>query len=147
MSSSKSPLPKTLYLAAQVRELDRLAIEEYSIPGITLMERAGDAAYQCLRTKWPEAKNILVLCGPGNNGGDGYILAGLAQEDGLFVKLRQVGDHQKLTGDALLAAEKYSASGLQALPFSNEDINDCDVIVDALLGTRQAGDRPMARSH
>ena len=64
MSSSISPLPKTLYLAAQVRELDRIAIEEFSIPGITLMERAGDAAYQLIRTKWPEAKNILVLCGP-----------------------------------------------------------------------------------
>ncbi|MFT5425805.1 MAG: hydroxyethylthiazole kinase-like uncharacterized protein yjeF [Gammaproteobacteria bacterium] len=135
MSSSKSPLPKKLYLAAQVRELDRLAIEEFSIPGITLMERAGDAAYQLLRTKWPEAKNILVLCGPGNNGGDGYILAGLAQADSLFVKLRQVGDHEKLAGDALLAAEKCIANGLKPLTFINENLDEYDVIVDALLGT------------
>ena len=135
MSSSKSPLPKKLYLTTQVRELDRLTREEFSIPGITLMERAGDAAYQLLLAKWPEAKNILVLCGPGNNGGDGYILAGLAQADGLFIKLRQVGDHQKLTGDALLAADKCIINGLQPLPLINEDIDDYDVIVDALLGT------------
>lgn len=135
MSSSKSPLPKTLYIAAQVRELDRIAIEEFSISGITLMERAGDAAYQLMRTKWPEAKRILVLCGTGNNGGDGYILASLAREENLFVNLRQVGDHQKLAGDALLAAERCIASDLQPLPLSNEKLDDCDVIVDALLGT------------
>ena len=135
MSSSISPLPKTLYLAAQVRELDRIAIEEFSIPGITLMERAGDAAYQLIRTKWPKAKNILVLCGPGNNGGDGYILASLAREENLLVNLRQVGDHQKIAGDALLAAERCTASGLQPLPLTNENLDDCDVIVDALLGT------------
>ena len=135
MSSSISPLPKTLYIAAQVRELDRITIEDFSIPGITLMERAGDAAYQLMRTKWPKAKNILVLCGPGNNGGDGYILARLAKEENLLVNLRQVGDHQKLAGDALLAAERCIASGLQALPYSNDDLNEYDVIVDALLGT------------
>lgn len=135
MSSSQSPLPKKLYLAAQVRELDRLAIEEFSIPGIILMERAGDAAYQLLRTEWPEAKNILVLCGSGNNGGDGYILADLAQADDLFVKIRHVGDHQKLAGDALLAADKCTINGLQSLPLINENIDDYDVIVDALLGT------------
>lgn len=135
MSPSNSPLPKTLYIAAQVRELDRIAIEEFSIPGITLMERAGDAAYQLLRTKWPEAKNILVLCGPGNNGGDGYILARLAKDENLLVNLRQVGDHQKLAGDALLAAERCIASNIHPLPLSNENLGDCDVIVDALLGT------------
>ena len=135
MSSLISPLPKTLYIAAQVRELDRIAIEEFSIPGITLMERAGDAAYQLMCTKWPEAKHILVLCGPGNNGGDGYIVADLAQADNFPVKLRQVGDHTKLTGDARLAAERCIASGLHPLPLSNENLDDCDVIVDALLGT------------
>ncbi len=135
MPSPKPPLPEKLYLATQVRELDRLAIEEFSIPGMTLMERAGQAAYQLLRTQWPAAKNILVLCGSGNNGGDGYILAGLAHVDGLAVELRHVGDHYKLAGDALLAADKCADDGLQSLPFGNENINDYDVIVDALLGT------------
>ena len=135
MSLNKLSLPKKLYTAAQVRELDRIAIEEFSIPGITLMESAGDAAYQLMRTKWPAAKRILVLCGPGNNGGDGYILARLAKADDLAVKLQQVGDHTKLTGDALLAAEKCTASGLGSIAYSQEDLSEYDVIVDSLLGT------------
>jgi len=135
MSSLKPSLPKKLYTAAQVRELDRIAIEKFSIPGITLMESAGDAAYQLMRTNWPGAKTILVLCGPGNNGGDGYILARLAKADGLAIKLRQVGDHTKLAGDALLAAERCTASSLEFMAYSKEDLSEFDVIVDALLGT------------
>lgn len=135
MSSLKPALPKKLYTAAQVRELDRIAIEEFSIPGITLMESAGGAAYQLMRSKWPDAKTILILCGPGNNGGDGYILARLAKEDGLAVKLQLIGDHTKLTGDALLAAERCIASGLKSMAYSKEDLSEADVIVDALLGT------------
>ncbi len=135
MSSLKPPLPNKLYTAAQVRELDRIAIEEFSIPGITLMESAGDAAYKLMRTKWPAANTILVLCGPGNNGGDGYILARLTKADGLAVILRQVGDHAKLAGDALLAAEKCTAAGIIPKIFSNADLKKCDVIVDGLLGT------------
>ena len=135
MSSLKPALPKKLYTAAQVRELDRIAIEEFSIPGITLMESAGGAAYQLMRSKWPDAKTILILCGPGNNGGDGYILARLAKEDGLAVKLQLIGDHTKLAGDALLAAERCIASGLKSMAYSKEDLSKADVIVDALLGT------------
>ena len=135
MSLNILSLPNKLYTAAQVRELDRIAIEEFSIPGITLMESAGDAAYQLLRSKWPEAENILVLCGPGNNGGDGYILARLAKADDLAVKLQQVGDHTKLAGDALLAAERCTSGGLEPMQVSKEDLGKYDVIVDALLGT------------
>ena len=135
MLSDKTSLPKKLYLAAQVRELDRIAIEEFSIPGLTLMESAGDAAYQLMRFKWPEAERILVLCGPGNNGGEGYILARLARDDGLPVQLQQIGDHSKLAGDALLAAEQCNASGLKPKIFSKAALDNCDVIIDALLGT------------
>lgn len=135
MSLDKSSLPKKLNTAAQVRELDRIAIEEFSILGITLMESAGDAAYQLMRAKWPDAKTILVLCGPGNNGGDGYILARLAKADGLTTKLQLIGDHTKLAGDALLAAERCTASGLVSMAYCKEDLSESDVIVDALLGT------------
>ncbi|TDJ20822.1 MAG: NAD(P)H-hydrate dehydratase [Gammaproteobacteria bacterium] len=140
MSSDKTSLPKTLYLSAQVRELDRIAIEEFSIPSMTLMENAGASAYQLMRSKWPDAKCIHVLCGPGNNGGDGYILARLANEDDLLVKLHQVGNHEKLSGDALQAAERCITSGLEPVQYAfghdfGGKLNDCDVIVDALLGT------------
>ncbi len=131
----KPSLPKKLYLAAQVRELDRIAIKEFSIPGIALMESAGDAAYQLMRSKWPEVKNILVFCGQGKNGGDGYVLARLAKADGFSVNLQQVGDHTKLVGDALLAAEKCADGDVEPNAYSKEDMNDYDVIIDALLGT------------
>ncbi len=130
-----TPLPKTLYLAAQVRELDRAAIEDFSISGITLMELAGKSAYELMRGKWPEAKSIVVLCGPGNNGGDGYVLARLAHAEGISVKLQQVGDHGKLKGDALTAAKHYFTDGIQAEPFDENALDECDLIVDALLGT------------
>ena len=140
MSSELTSLPKTLYIAAQVREMDRIAIEEFSVPGMTLMESAGSSAYQLMRSKWPDAKQIHVFCGPGNNGGDGYILARLANEDNLSVKLLQVGDHEKLAGDALQAAERCIANGLEPVPYHpgldlGEELNECDVVVDALLGT------------
>jgi len=67
-----------LYTAAQVRELDRLSIEEAGIPGYTLMTRAGESCWQVLRSNWPAARRLWVLCGAGNNGGDGYVVARLA---------------------------------------------------------------------
>ena len=59
-----------LYSAEQVRELDRRAIEDHGIPGYTLMDRAGAAAFRLLRLRWPGARRIAVYCGGGNNGGD-----------------------------------------------------------------------------
>ena len=70
---------KQLYTAAQVRELDRIAIEERGTPGIALMKRAGEACTQALLARWPAPKKVCVLCGSGNNAGDGYIIAGLLQ--------------------------------------------------------------------
>jgi NAD(P)H-hydrate epimerase len=63
-----SLLPAQLYRAAQVRELDRRAIEQYGIPGFTLMQRAAAAALRELRWRWPQAQRLVVVCGPGNNG-------------------------------------------------------------------------------
>ena len=76
-------LPELLYRAAQVRELDRRAIEMHGIPGARLMQRAGAAVFGLLRVRWPRARNIAIVCGPGNNGGDGYVVARLAQAEGL----------------------------------------------------------------
>ena len=80
-------LPFELYRAAQVRELDRIAIEDRGIPGYTLMNRAGAAAFDLLRQRWPRARRIVVVCGGGNNGGDGYVVARLARKAGLDVLL------------------------------------------------------------
>lgn len=122
-----------MYRAEQVRALDRLAIDNHGLPGYVLMNRAGDAAFQTLRARWPEARAITVCCGGGNNAGDGYVIARLADEAGLGVQLIALRDPDQLEGDAARAARDWlqSGGGVEAL---DERLRG-DVIVDALLGT------------
>ncbi|MEH6357743.1 MAG: NAD(P)H-hydrate dehydratase [Pseudomonadales bacterium] len=128
-------LPRDLYRAEQVRALDSCAINEFGIPGFQLMRRAGQFAFDQLMLRWPDAKRLSVWCGAGNNGGDGYIVAGLAQQRGLLVRLVQVGDEQKLTGDAALACQWAHGCGVSFTPYQDVVTVDGDVVVDALLGT------------
>src|SRR5690348_18397216 len=75
--------PQTaLYTTGQARALDRAAMAG-GIPGGELMQRAAAAAFASLRRRWPQARSVCVLCGPGNNGGDGFLVAKLAHEGGL----------------------------------------------------------------
>lgn len=135
-----SDLPTNLYRAAQCRELDRLAIQEFGISGNILMERAGEAAFHVLRDSWPEAKQIAVLCGVGNNGGDGYVIARLAHEQGLDVTVFQVGDLARLQGDALAALQRLQGVDVSPTIYAEQDLTQFDVIVDALLGTGLSGE-------
>ena len=135
-----SELPTNLYRAAQCRELDRLAIEEFGISGNILMERAGEAAFNALRANWPAAKRIAVLCGIGNNGGDGYVIARLAHEQGLDVTVLQVGDSNRLQGDALSALQRLEGVDVSPVPYEEQDLGQFDVLVDALLGTGLSGE-------
>ena len=128
-------LPEALYTAAQVRELDRLAIEERGIPGATLMQRAGEAAFQLLRTRWPRARRIAVLCGPGNNGGDGFVLASLAQAAGMIPVVIGLGETDKIKRDAASARKTCQSAGVAIQDFHAELLTGSDVIVDAMLGT------------
>ena len=125
-------LPYALYTAAQVRALDQAAIAS-GMPGGALMARAGEAAYQRLRARWPEARRITLLCGAGNNGGDGYVLARLARADGLDVTLLQLGDVSQLGADAQGMLEAWLGMGGRLEAFQ-ELPRRSDVIVDALLG-------------
>jgi len=134
LTTSSDRLPYALYRAAQVRELDRCIIEDHGIPGSELMERAGRAAYRVLRERWPDARVVTVLCGSGNNGGDGYVIARLALKDGLSVQVRQLGDAERLKSDALTMAQRYRVAGGEAGPFGSLPRRP-GVIVDALLGT------------
>lgn len=136
-----SEIPADLYRAAGVRELDRLTIQEYGIPGFDLMSRAGGAAFALLRQRWPQARKIAVLCGVGNNGGDGYVMAALAQQAGLQPQVIQVGDAGKSRGDALTALQQAQQCGVPFRAFaSGVNLQDSDLIVDALLGTGLAGE-------
>ena len=132
-------LPKNLYTAAQVRALDRYVIDEHRIPGIQLMKRAGRAAFDVLLQRWPQPEHIHIVCGTGNNGGDGFIVAALAAERGIPVSVWQVGDGAKIAGDALLARRFAEQAGVAIEPFANAAFGS-GVIVDALLGTGLGGD-------
>lgn len=127
-------LPHALYRADQVRALDRTAIEVHGIPGLELMERAGAAAYALLRQRWSGHRTVTVLAGSGNNGGDGYVVARLAQADGFTVRVLQLAEPERLRGDAALAFAAYRDSGGQFEPF-RALAGRTGVIVDALLGT------------
>ena len=127
-------LPYALYSAAQVREFDRIAIEEYGIPGADLMERAGTRAFHWMQERWPGLSEIVVVCGVGNNGGDGFVLARHAKEGGLQVRVLQLGDPGKLKGDALTMAEAWQAVGGVIEPFEGLP-GKPGLIVDAMLGT------------
>jgi ADP-dependent NAD(P)H-hydrate dehydratase / NAD(P)H-hydrate epimerase len=128
-------LPIALYCTAQVRALDAYAIEELGIPGYTLMKRAGEAALRYLRTRWPMAHRIVIVCGGGNNGGDGYVLARFAQAAGLTVTSLAAVPPDQLRGDARQACEDLKGSGGQIHTFTPGLLGEGDVIVDALLGT------------
>lgn len=82
---SRSDLPGALYTAAQSRALDRTAIEQFAVPGFRLMQRAGHAAFAELLGRWPGVRSLTIVCGTGNNGGDGLIMAGLAWQQGIQV--------------------------------------------------------------
>ena len=129
-------LPKHLYSADQVREFDRIAIEEHDIPGYQLMQQAGAVAYQSLEKHWPQAERILVVCGPGNNGGDGYVIARLCHESGLAVEVVSLTDTAVLKGDAKTAFDDAVAAGVSVNAFAEDtDCDQYDVIIDALFGT------------
>ena len=131
-------LPIALYSTAQVRALDSHAIKELGIPGYTLMKRAGEAALRYLRTRWPMSHRIVIVCGGGNNAGDGYVLGRFAQAAGLTVTLMAAVPPEQLKGDARLASEDFRNSGGQIHAFSSDMLKG-DVIVDALLGTGLRG--------
>lgn len=139
-----SELPASLYTAAQTRELDRIATEEAGIPGFELMSRAGRVAFEVLKARWPGVRRIVVFCGGGNNGGDGYIIASLARQHGMTVNLVQMSDPGRLKGDALRAFEQAQADQVAMEPYRGPyDENaaiEADLVVDAMLGTGLSGE-------
>jgi len=130
-----SPLPAGIYTAAQVRELDRSAIERCGIPGYELMTRAGHATSNALRQAWPDARTLCVFCGPGNNGGDGYVVARIARAQGAQVHVVAVTDPAGLRGDARRAFDDFVAAGGACEEWHPHAVRLADVIVDAMFGT------------
>jgi NAD(P)H-hydrate epimerase len=126
--------PTAIYSAAQVRALDAYEIKHRNVPGYTLMTRAAEAALKLLRARWPQSKRIAIVCGGGNNGGDGYVLARLAQAAGLDALVLAAIPPDALTGDARRAQDDWVATGGPSHPFAAHALAGSDLIVDALLG-------------
>jgi hydroxyethylthiazole kinase-like uncharacterized protein yjeF len=128
-------LPLTIHSAAQMRAIDAFAAERAGIPTYELMSRAGAGAFAALQRAWPAARRIVVLCGTGNNGGDGYVVARLARAAGLDVHVVSSGDTQRLQGDAARAYNDFVAEGGQSVRNFSVEFARYDVIVDGLFGT------------
>ena len=117
-----------------MRQVDAAAIAG-GVPGLDLMRAAGAAVAEAARGLVPARGRILILCGPGNNGGDGFVAGRLLAAGGYRVVLRLMGEVAALTGDAALAAAEWSGAGHAveaALP--PRDLSGFDLIVDALFG-------------
>ena len=130
-----------LYSAAQTRALDAAAMARGGLRGMTLMARAAEAAFARLARRWPAPGAIAVVCGGGNNGGDGYLVAALAHKRGLPVTVFTVGDPARLSGDAAAARQHALDEGVTVVPWAAGCLPAAPgaVIVDALLGTGLGG--------
>lgn len=131
-------LPLDLYSAQQVRDLDARLIAA-GTPGFELMRRAAHAAWRALRRQWPDAGEITVLAGHGNNAGDGYLIAALALRAGWRVRVLAVGEASRLSGDAASAHGEARSVGV-AIDAWSERAELRGVLVDALLGTGLGGE-------
>lgn len=134
-------LPQPAYLANQVKQFEPLAAAKQQVAMYQLMENAGAAVFDCMQQHFAHARSILVVCGKGNNGGDGFVVARLAAEQHYQVTVLQCADDQQISGDAQSAKQKIVNSGITVITVSNElelanysSLFACDLIIDALLG-------------
>ena len=118
-----------LLTTAEMAEADRLAVAG-GIPSIALMENAGRAVADAA-AKMLQGRRVVVVAGPGNNGGDGFVAARCLAERGLAVSLCFVGKRERLKGDAALAAQRWTGPVSEPSPGA---FAACDLIIDALLG-------------
>ncbi len=127
------PATHALYDVGALRLLEARGIALCDGDGFALMGRAGEAAWRCVLAHWPQARRIVVACGPGNNGGDGYVLARHAQVSGRDAHVLRLPGHVPATPLAKRACDEYLASG-GSIVDSLDALADVDLIVDALFG-------------
>ena len=128
-------------LAYEMREMDRQTTEKYLIPSVVLMENAARTVFDRITALCAEKgfKSAAVVCGTGNNGGDGFALARMLDNAGIKILVIPVGNTEKIKGDALI---NYNIAKKISLEFS-DDINCAekyDIIVDAIFGTGFKGE-------
>jgi NAD(P)H-hydrate epimerase len=126
--------PQRLFTGAQAREIDARAIAAAGGDPLLLMQRAGAAAFRRLRARWPQARRVLVACGRGNNGGDGWVVATLARRAGFETLLLHV-EGEPGTDEARRARDDALAAGVVPRAFhAGDSLPLADVLVDGVLG-------------
>lgn len=133
-----------LLTAAEMRSVEGAAIDSGAASGLELMERAGAGVVNAVLSQWPDlsggAHSAVVLCGPGNNGGDGFVVARLLTKAGWTVRVFLYGDPDKLPPDARTNFERWIKMG-RVTAVTADVMEDrsvpgaCDLLVDALFGT------------
>jgi NAD(P)H-hydrate epimerase len=131
----------------EIRELDRRTIEEYGVPAEILMENAGEAAYNVIRKECGiDGKRFAVFCGPGNNGGDGFVVARHLHAAGADVRVFILADRSKYRGEArknldILSKFPVAIMDVKSARQLTTTLRATDIVIDALLGT--GIDRPV----
>ena len=131
-----------IYSTRQARDFDRKASRDFAIPSAELMARAGRAAAASVLNRWPLAQRIVVLCGPGNNGGDGYVVAALLHAAVREVVVFAFGEPElERNPDAYTARQVFKSRGVFVTASAlDQALSDADLVVDALFGI---GTRPL----
>ncbi|MGY3925964.1 bifunctional ADP-dependent NAD(P)H-hydrate dehydratase/NAD(P)H-hydrate epimerase [Aeromonas simiae] len=127
-------LPHSLWRAEQIRQAEIALAAAAGISLYALMERAGGALEQHILQRWPGVRRVLICCGAGNNGGDGYVLARRLREKGLMVTVLATREPARLKGDAGRAAGSWLAAGGSVLG-GDAPVPAPDLVIDAVLGT------------
>jgi len=140
----------------EIRNVDQLAIDQFRIPGVVLMENAGRGCAEVIDANWVTGK-VVICCGKGNNGGDGFVIARYLENSGWGVKVRLAYPPDRISGDAAIFLAVVQASeidvrtvksdidtasaGRAVLSWSEflEELKSADLVVDALLGTGLTG--------
>jgi len=125
--------PTELFDIDAARRIDAQATAALGGDGYLLMQRAGQAAWQCALQHWPQARRIVVVCGPGNNGGDGYVFARHARQAGRQVCVLHLPEAAPRSGLAQRACTDYLAIGGQ-VEVTVDCLQQAELIVDALYG-------------
>ena len=124
-----------------MRDMDARAIQDFHIPSIVLMEHAAMALATYIESKYDRITRFVIVCGPGNNGGDGYALAHLLYQHGyLHVTIISLVDQEQMSQDERIEADIARAYGIKEYHVKDEAlfyqiINECDVMIDAIFGT------------
>ena len=127
--------------AEEMRAIDRATTEKFGVPSLTLMENAGGAIARFILQNYPDANRVTVVCGKGNNGGDGFVIARQLHRAGRVVEVLLLAARTELKGDGLLMFERLPLRPIEArnsaelAAAASSCIAKCDLLVDAILGT------------